>query len=232
MHSSNFDRRGLLRALGMAIIIGTDCRQLPNKHIVRRFRMTTTPVSLLFRLKSAKPDAIEWTRFEDLYRPLIAAWLARVPGLGDEVSDVSQEVFSVLIRELPHFDRRREGSFRAWLRKVTINRTRAFLKKRHQQPHGGVPDAADGFLDQLEDQHSDLSSKWNSEHDQQVFQKLLASIETEFTPTTLVAFQRCAIGGQSAVTVAAELGISENAVFLAKSRVLKRLRDEAAGLID
>ncbi|HEX4146604.1 MAG TPA: sigma-70 family RNA polymerase sigma factor [Pirellulales bacterium] len=194
--------------------------------------MPTTPVSLLNRLKSAKPDAIEWTRFEEIYRPLIRYWLGRVLGLGDEASDVAQDVFSVLIRELPRFDRRREGSFRAWLQKVTINRTRAFLKRRRRQPQGGTPAAAEGFLEQLEDPNSDLSGEWNRQHDQHVFQRLLASIVDDFTPTTLAAFQRCGIEGLPAAAVAAELGISENAVLLAKSRILKRLRDEAAGLID
>ncbi len=85
--------------------------------------MTKTPVSLLHRLKSAQPESLDWRLFEDLYRPLIGAWIVRVPGLNDEAQDVSQEVFSVLIRELPKFDRRREGSFRAWLRKVTVHRT-------------------------------------------------------------------------------------------------------------
>jgi RNA polymerase sigma-70 factor, ECF subfamily len=175
---------------------------------------------------------MEWNRFEEIYRPLIRNWLARVPDLGDGAADVSQDVFTVLVRELPRFDRRREGSFRAWLQKVTVNRTRAFLKKRRRQPQGTPPNAADGFLDQLEDPNSDLSGEWNRQHDQRVFQQLLGSIADDFAPTTLAGFQRCAIEGLPAIAVAAELGISENAVLLAKSRVLKRLRDEAAGLID
>jgi RNA polymerase sigma-70 factor, ECF subfamily len=54
--------------------------------------------------------------------PLIARWLARVPGLGDEADDLAQEVFVVVIREIPRFQRQREGSFRAWLRQVTVNK--------------------------------------------------------------------------------------------------------------
>jgi len=194
--------------------------------------MSLTPVSLLNRLKTAAPDALDWKLFEELYRPLIDAWIARVPGLKDEVSDISQEVFSVLVRELPKFDRRREGSFRAWLKKVTIFRTRAFLKTRRRQVLPEAVGAFDDFLARLQDPGSDLSKQWDTEHDRHIFRRLLAAIRDDFSPVTLRAFARTAINGQRAARVAEELKISENAVLLAKSRVLKRLRDEAAGLLD
>lgn len=194
--------------------------------------MTSTPVSLFDRLKTANPDASEWRRLHDIYQPLIHSWLGRVPGLGDELHDLAQEVFSVVIRELPRFERRREGSFRAWLRRVTVNRVRAFNKQRARRPNTGAIDDTDAFLARLEDGASDLSKQWDDEHDRQVFQKLVMLIKDEFTPTTWEAFQRFALGGQPSADVAAALGISENAVLLAKSRVLKRLRTEAAGLLD
>src|SRR5207302_1629515 len=81
---------------------------------------TPTSVSLLDRLKVARPDASDWQRLQGIYLPLIQRWLGRVPGLGDEAGDLAQEVFLVVVRELPRFERRREGSFRAWLRKVTV----------------------------------------------------------------------------------------------------------------
>ena len=62
-----------------------------------------------------QPHAAAWQRLHDLYRPLIRHWLAGVPGLGDEAEDLAQEVLVVLVRELPRFQRQREGSFRAWL---------------------------------------------------------------------------------------------------------------------
>jgi len=200
--------------------------------ILQQFGMTATPISLLDRLKVAEPGALEWSRFEEMYSPLLRAWLARVPNLDDEASDVLQDVFCVLIRELPRFDRRREGSFRAWLRRIAVNRTRALLKKRQRQPFGSAVDAANGFLGSLEDPSSDLSGQWNREHDRHVFRQLLTAIEADFSPVTLAAFQQCGICGLPAAEVAAELNISENAVLLAKSRVLKRLRDEAVGMID
>lgn len=194
--------------------------------------MDHTPVSLLDQLKVARPDAAQWRRLQDIYQPLIRAWLARVPALGDEAQDLTQEVFLVVIRELPYFERLREGSFRAWLRRVTINRVRTFSKERGRRPAAGANAQTEGFLSQFEDPASDLSKEWDRQHDEHVFQTLLAAIEADVSPTTWQAFRRSALDGQPTAQVAAALGISENAVLIAKFRVLKRLRSEAAGLID
>ena len=194
--------------------------------------MNLTPVSLLDRLKVARPDAAEWQRLQDIYQPLIRAWLARVPALGDEAHDLTQEVFLVVIRELPRFERLREGSFRTWLRRVTVNRVRMFSRERRRLPAAGQADGTEGFLSQLEDPASNLAQEWDRQHDAHVFRKLLASIESDVSPTAWEAFRLSAVDGQTTAQVAAALGISENAVLIAKFRVLKRLRSEAAGLID
>ncbi len=73
--------------------------------------MNPTSISLLDRLKAARPDASDWHRLQGIYMPLIQRWLGRVPGLGDEAGDLAQEVFIVVVRELPRFERLREGSF-------------------------------------------------------------------------------------------------------------------------
>lgn len=189
--------------------------------------VTATPVSLLLRLKTAKPDAIEWEYLQAMYLPLVQAWLARVPGLGDEAADLAQDVLVVLVRELPRFERIREGSFRAWLRRITVNRARAFCRQRKRRPV-----EADAFLMEWEDPASALSAEWDREHDRHVFERLLRAVEADFSPTTWAAFQRASRDRLPAAMVAVELGISENAVLQAKSRVLKRLRAEAAGLIE
>lgn len=195
-----------------------------------KLHVTSTPVSLLIRLKTAPPDAEEWHRLNAIYSPLIRTWLTRVPTLGDEAADLAQEVLIVVARELPQFERRREGSFRAWLRQVTVNRVRTYWRQRKRNP--AQSDGADAFLQQLEDSSSHMSQEWDREHDQHVFRQLLAIVEPDVSPATWAAFRRTSLDGLPVPQVAAELKISENAVLLAKSRVLKRLRCEAEGLID
>jgi len=147
--------------------------------------------------------------------------------LRDEADDLSQDVMLAVVRQLPRFDRRRDGSFRTWLR-VTVNRLRAHWRTRQHRVH---PDT-DGFLEQLADPVSALSRQWDEEHDRHVFQKLFDFLEAEFSAETLLAFRKFFLDDRPAEEVAAELGISVNVVYLAKSRVLKRLREEAHGLLD
>jgi RNA polymerase sigma-70 factor (ECF subfamily) len=77
-----------------------------------------------------------------------------------------------------------------------------------------------------------LSRLWDDEHDRYVLRRLLELIEPRFEPSTLAAFRRVALDGASPEQAAEELGLSVAAVWLAKSRVLSRLRREAEGLID
>ena len=96
------------------------------------------------RLKAAPPDASDWDRLQRIYMPLIQRWLARVPGLGDESADLAQDVLIVVFRHVPRFDRRREGSFRAWLWKVTVSKVGRHRRNRRRQPAVGL-DPVDDF---------------------------------------------------------------------------------------
>ena len=194
--------------------------------------MDTTSLSLLERLKHAKPDASEWHRLRDIYSPMIRQWLSRLPNLHQEVDDLTQEVLVVLFRELPSFDRRRDGSFRAWLRQITVNRMFAFCKTRRKQPLAMGGPETDQLLAQLADPNSDLARQWDRDHDRYVFGKLLAIVEGDFEPSTWQAFTRFAVEGRPAAQVAGELGVTESAVVQAKFRILKRLREEAGELLD
>jgi RNA polymerase sigma-70 factor (ECF subfamily) len=192
--------------------------------------VTPTSVSLLDRLKVARPEASDWNRLQDVYLPLIRKWIGRVPGLGAEAEDLAQEVFVILAREIPRFERRREGSFRAWLRQVTVNKVRSHRRQRQRRPGLGQ-DLADGFLDRLADPDGDLAREWDREHDRHVTRRLMAVVQPDFSPATWQAFQRFALDGLPAATVAEELKMTENAVIRSKSRVLKRLREEAGELL-
>src|SRR5262249_21949716 len=119
------------------------------------------------------------------------------------------------------------GSFRAWLRGICVNRVRMFWRER---PPGWGFDP-EPVLQQLEDPHSDLSRQWDREHDEHVVRALLEQIEGEVQPATWRAFRLLFLGGCAPEAVAAEVGISVNAVYLAKSHVLRRLREEGAGLM-
>jgi RNA polymerase sigma-70 factor (ECF subfamily) len=187
-----------------------------------------TSQSLFERLKAADADSSVWDQFHDIYRPLIRRWIGRIPGLQGEVEDVAQDVFLVLLREVRGFERQREGSFRVWLRRITVNRVKEHQRKRRKQPQP-LSDQTNAFLDQLADSKSLLAKQVDKEHHDHVCNALLATVRNDFDPSTWRAFELFALEGRPAAEVARELApMTENAVVKAKARVLKRLR-EAAG---
>lgn len=195
--------------------------------------MYETSFSLLERLRE-QPGEADWRRLVTLYTPLIQAWLRRQATLSQaDADDLTQEVMSVLVRELPAFQHNQQtGAFRRWLRNIAVNRLRGHLRSRHYHPVGTGDSAVFNMLDQLEDAGSHQSRVWDAEHDQHVARQLLQMLEQEFQPSTWQAFCRTALDGAKPADVAAELGLTVKAVIVAKSRVLKRLREEARGLID
>lgn len=189
--------------------------------------MAETPPSLLHRLREAPEDADAWDRFDAIYRPLLTGWLRRHGPQPHDVDNLVQEILTCVVRELPgfHYEPAR-GHFRGWLRQVMVNRLREFWRARQRERASVGP-----LLDQLQDPASDLSRRWDREHDQHVLAALLARLEPDFAPTTWQAFHRLQAGEEPAA-VAAALGMGLNAVYLARSRILRRLREAAQELVE
>lgn len=192
--------------------------------------MTDTSLSLLERLQT-HPDEISWQRLVDIYAPLIGRVLARSPLQNADHEDLVQEVLKIVVQKLPEFQRRREGSFRAWLRVVTVNCLREFWRSSKHQPVATGDSDFLQKLQELEDPQSELAKVWDTEHDRHVVRRLLELIGPQYEPATLQAFRRVVLEGHKPAQVAVELDISVNAVFLAKSKVLRQLRQEIAGLL-
>jgi RNA polymerase sigma-70 factor (ECF subfamily) len=194
--------------------------------------MSDTSLSLLERLRE-RPDEQAWRRLVGLYTPLIQTWLRQHLLPAADADDLVQEVLAVVVRELAGFHHNRHsGAFRGWLRTITVNRLRDFWRARRYRPEATGDSAFLRKLDELEDPASGLSRLWDQDHDRHVVRLLLEQIRDEFQPSTWEAFRGVMLQGERPAAVAARLGLSVNAVLLAKSRVLQRLRREVHGLID
>lgn len=193
--------------------------------------LNETNLSLLGRATTGDESA--WTKLVTLYQPLIYGWLHRQAVPPQEAADLTQEVLVVLVRELRGFAHAgHPGSFRGWLRAITVNRARAFLRGAGTRARAAGGDDMFRVIDQLEDSDSALTREWNEEHDAHVVRQILSLIETDFEPTTVQIFRRLVLEEARAPEVAAELGMAVAAVYAAKSRVLRRVRQEAEGLLD
>jgi RNA polymerase sigma-70 factor, ECF subfamily len=188
----------------------------------------STSHSLLERARDSTDEA-SWRKLTDLYCPLIRRWARPYVLQPADIDDVVQDVLAVLVRKLPQFvHSKNPGAFRAWLRSITVNRLRAAWRLRRPVSGG---DALLQQFRELEDSSSALSRSWDEEHDRHVVTTLLDAIRLEFQPATWRAFELTIRDERGAMEVARELGLSVNAVLIAKSRILKRLRQTAEGLI-
>ena len=190
--------------------------------------MEDTPRSLLQRLRET-PDAISWKRLVDLYTPFLQRVLGAHAIHGADADDLLQEVFQVVTEKMPEFFHSgNRGAFRHWLRRVLTNRVKRFWKERQKSHQLDEPT----YLERLEDPNNELDQLWEAEHHQYLMKRLMELIEPEFKPTTWAAFHRQVVGQAKAREVATELGVTVNSVLIAKSRVLRRMRQELQGLTD
>jgi RNA polymerase sigma-70 factor (ECF subfamily) len=193
--------------------------------------MDETRQSLLFRAQSGEADA--WKDLTDLYRPLIIGWLVRQGVPAVDLEDLSQDVLLSVVKHLPAFEHSgNRGAFRSWLRTIVCSRTNNYWRAIDARTQASGGSGATAALQQIADPDSELNRQWDQEHDRYVIRCLLDLIEAEFEPATRRAFRRLALDGASGAEVAQELGMSVAAVYVAKSRVLHRIRQEAEGLID
>ncbi len=182
-----------------------------------------TPVTLLERL-CRQPRPGDWERFVLLFTPLLSRWARRFGVPPTDIEDALQEVFVLLFRRLPRFQRDPEGSFRAWLWTVF----RRELLARHQRT-GRLPTATAVQLESLvtPDGFPEASE---AEYRRLLIDRALRLVQRDFPDQTWRVFWRLAVDGLSGVQVAEEFGVTPNAVYLARGRVLARLRAELAGL--
>ncbi|MEZ6129747.1 MAG: sigma-70 family RNA polymerase sigma factor [Planctomycetaceae bacterium] len=190
-----------------------------------------TSLSLLERIR-ASGDAAGWEQLVELYTPLIRIWIRRYSSSPQEADDVIQDVLAVVVRRLPDFERARPGSFRTWLRTITVNCLRDSWKKQRLRPVVAGGSDFQQVLEQLSDPHSELSRLWNDEHDQHVLQSLLTRLRPTVPDQTWQSFFRVAMTGEAVEAVAADLGITVNSIYIARSRVMAKLRELGRGLID
>lgn len=185
-----------------------------------------TQPSLLIRLGD-KQDTVAWAQFVEVYAPLVYGF-ARKHGMQDaDAADLTQEVMRAVAGAISRleYDPRR-GTFRSWLFTVVRNKFRNYLsnKTRKQMTSGGS--SVQELLEAQPDRVDALEEQWDHEYDQRVFSWAVDRVKGSFTDKTWQAFWQVSVEGKNARDVAVDVGISVGAVYIAKSRVLARLKEQ------
>jgi RNA polymerase sigma-70 factor (ECF subfamily) len=185
-----------------------------------------TKPSLLLRIRDAG-DSTSWGEFADLYGPIIRGYCRRRGLQEADAADVGQEVLAQVARAIGAFEYQPvRGRFRDWLGTETRNKIARFFEVRGRER----PAAGDDPAARLEAVAED--PEWSAEFHARILEAALARIRHDFEDATWAAFERIWAGDQRAPEVARDLGLTIDAVYAAKSRVLRRLREEVLALAD
>ncbi|MFT3878737.1 MAG: sigma-70 family RNA polymerase sigma factor [Gemmatales bacterium] len=187
--------------------------------------MVATPLSLLEQL-SSKGGPVAWDRFVQLYTPLLRYWCRKLCPNEAQASDFLQDLYVKLLRALPGFQYQKDKRFRGWLWTLTLN----LWRDQHRQqavrlrPHPDLPGTAitPPEQDELDE----------DEYRRYLINRMMELIRKEMDNKSWQACWQVACLGRPVADVAAELGITPNAVYIARCRVIKRIREELKGLVD
>jgi RNA polymerase sigma factor (sigma-70 family) len=182
-----------------------------------------TQASLLIRLRDAD-DAPAWSRFVDIYAPLVYDF-ARRHGLQDaDAADLTQEVLAAVAQSVRRFDYDpQRGSFRSWLFTVVVNKFRTMRDRLHRQQQGTGDSIAQQLLQEIP--AAIENDAWDQEYQQRLFAWAAEQVQAVVEEKSWQAFWQTSVLGVRPQDAAKQLDLSVAAVYMAKSRVLARLKE-------
>lgn len=146
---------------------------------------------------------------------------------GIDADDLVQDVFLIAFEKLPSFTYDANRSFRAWSRTIAVNGCRERFRRKQVAGRATCDAGLSGVMSDEK-----LKELWDQEHQQAILVRALELMKKEFEEKTWRACWELTVNERPAADVASELGMTANACFLAKARVLRRLRTLLDGLWD
>jgi RNA polymerase sigma-70 factor (ECF subfamily) len=189
-----------------------------------------TSSSLLHRAKSRDPEA--WRRLAELYGPVVYGWVRAAGFREQDAADIVQEVFQAVLTSLDRFRQDKPTDrFRDWLWTITRRRAVDFLRLRAAHPAAAGGDEAQRLLQELPQRLPEQAAPEDGSLQGELVRRALELVRPEFADHTWQACMQTAVEGRRPADVAADLEMTVGAVYVARSRVLKRLRKELEGLV-
>lgn len=190
-----------------------------------------TSKTLLQRLRANDDEA--WRVMVQLYTPLVRHWAIRGGVRGADVEDVAQEVLQAAATHMQNFRRDQPGdSFRGWLRGITRNMVLQHFRRSGRNPRAsGGTDALVQLQEVADAPTHDSNDEDPAEELDGLRRRALELVRSEFEERTWRSFWLTVVEGRAPADLAAEMGVSPTAIRMAKSRVLRRLKEEFGDLI-
>ncbi|MBW3596612.1 MAG: sigma-70 family RNA polymerase sigma factor [Planctomycetes bacterium] len=189
-----------------------------------------TRPSLIARLKNAQ-DHEAWSEFLAIYEPLILCLMRRHGFQECDARDACQQVLAAVARDVEKWrPDGAEASFRRWLFRIARNRAVKLLVQQRKRIRGRGGTSAQVALENQPGRSESLSAEFAREHRRQVLLWAAEQIRGEYRESTWQAFWRTCIVGRPIPDVAAELGVSVGNVYVARSRIIARLREKVQGI--
>ncbi len=175
-------------------------------------------------------ETAAWQEFVDVYGPVIYGFVRR-RGLQDaDAADLMQEVLRSVSSAIDRLEYdRRQGTFRGWLFTITRNKVFSFLSKQQNRPQAAGDSGSTRRLADEPDSY-DAAEQWELEYQRRLAAIAMDRIKGEFQEKTWQAFWLTAVEGVAAGEAARRVNLSPGAVYVAKSRVLARLKLEVQAL--
>lgn len=185
--------------------------------------MESTRASLLSRVRDFE-DASGWSEFDRIYRPLLTRY-ARQRGLGlDEAEEIAQQCLEIIVGRIKDFQRRQR--FRSWLRRLVENKVKQhFALRKNGVPMD--PDLLQGFAGTEPSPADSWEADWNRTH----LEYFIGSLSSEFAPHNLLAFECYVLDELPVPRIAELLGMTPNQIYVAKSRVIRRIRERFGDML-
>ena len=187
--------------------------------------MDATRASLLVRIREAS-DGEAWGSFSRIYGPIIYQFGKRLGMQEADAADLVQDVLNEVNRSIGRFEYDPLiGRFRSWLFKIAHRAAIRMRKKEHRVHAAGLEPTARQLADEVVDPF-DQELIWETEYQRELLAWAAERVRNQVSPRTWAAFWRTAAEGEKPQQVAAELGLSPGAVYVAKNRVTKRLAEK------
>ncbi len=186
--------------------------------------MTATRSSLLLRVRDPR-DAASWGEFHSIYRPLLIRY-ARHRGLDAEsAEDVAQQCLAAVSQRIRGFEKKR--SFRAWLRGMVDHKVADHFAK-----FGRPPAQLHESSMESDAESETLSNLWEVTWNGRLLQVLSEHLRSHFAEHTMRAFEMYVMRDMPVEQIANLLGMTPNQIYVAKSRVVRYLRESCDEVLE